>query len=253
MEHIILEQQQARYDLERKLHFLQLREDELVREVESAGDIFMVLYEAMAEREKNPIYMVKKLLKKPDPEFESRYNDAVEAESQLKRAEEELEACRKEKTQTAVQLTKLPSNDLLWVRARKEPDIIKTFAEGEARYCAERLAPLMDANWQALRELADFLKEHEGTLPFPQSEFNRLFDKSIAAGEACRPYLARFNKAMPFFENLFFSVKEYYYDPKDFIWNAKNGPGFHNRTVTAMKQVKDQKERIEMQLKILHI
>lgn len=253
MGHVILEQQQARYDLERKLHTLQLREEELAREVESSENIFMTLFDAMTEYEHSLACKMKKLLRKPDPELEELRSDTTLAESQLKQAEDELEACRKEKAKTAAQLVKLPSFALLWIRAKKEPDIIKIFAEGEARYCAERLIPLMEVNRQVLRELADFLRENERAVPFPQSEFNRLFDQSIAAGEACRPYLARFENAMDYFQNLFFSVKEYYYDPKDFIWNAKNGPSFHDRAAAAMKQVKSQKESIEMQLKILHI
>lgn len=248
----ILEQQKARYDLERKLHALQLREDELAQEVESAGNIFMVLYEAMAEHEKSLAYKMKKLFKKPDPEFVERYNDAVEAERQLKQAEDELEACRKDKAQIAVQLTKLPSHDLLRIRARKDPETYKVFSKAEAHYWAEKLDPLLNANWQALRELADFLRENEQAPKFPQSEFNRLFGASIAAAETCQRHLDKFRNALgQNHADLFFNIRQYYMDPKEFIWDARNGKSYSDRVITAMKQVREQQDRVKSSLEWL--
>ncbi len=252
MENVILEQQRSRYELEQMILDLDTKMPELEEQVDGAGAVFMTLYEYMAEREKNPVYLVKKLFKKDDAEFIQRYKDAVDAEAQLKKAEEALEAAKQEREQAASQLAKLPSIDLLRIRAKKDPETFKAFSKAEAHYCAQRLMSLMDANWQALQELADFLQEHEQAPKIPQSEFNRLLKASIAAAEACQPYLDTFRNALgQNISDFFFHIREYYLDPKEFIWDARNGRNYSDRVNTAMKQVREQKDRVHSSLEWL--
>ena len=73
MNHELLEQQKSRYELELRMHTLDEQIVELEERVDGAGAVFMTLYEYMAEREKHPVYLIRKLLKKDDPEFIERY------------------------------------------------------------------------------------------------------------------------------------------------------------------------------------
>ena len=168
----------------------------------------------------------------------------MEAEAQLKKAEEALEACKKERGQVGAQLLKLPTIDLLRIRAKKDPETMKVFADAEAHYCMERLIPLMDANVAALQELYDFLLEYKQAPKISQSEFNEFFKATIAAAEKCLPYLNRFQDALQYLPNLFFAIREYYVDPKGFLWSAKFGKDYTDRVLTAIEQVKTQKDRV---------
>lgn len=244
MNHELLQQQEDRYELERTIHALEQQLPELEERVDGAGAVFMTLYEYMAEREKHPVYLIKKLLKKDDAEFIRRYQDAVDAEAQLKQAEIALEACKNERAAAMTKLIKLPNISVMWVRAKKDPETVKVFAKAEAHYCMERLKPLMDANLDALKALADFLVENQYAPKIPQSEFNELLNASIAAAEACQPYLSRYQDALEFLPNFFFQIRDYYVDPKNFIWNAKFGKAFHDRVFTAIEQVSTQKDRV---------
>lgn len=250
MENNVLQQQAERYDLERQIRDLETREPELQERVDGASAVFMTLYEYMAAHEKSLTGRLKKLLKKQDDELVTRYNDAVEAERQLKQAEDALEACQNARKAAAEQLAKIPSIERLWAQAKKDQETARAFALAEAGYCAELLLPLMDANMQILQEFADFLADAEQGPKIPQSEFNAHFKAALAAAKECQPLLARFQNTLVYLPNLFFRIRDYYVDPQEFIWSAKNGRSYYDRVVAAKMQVAEQKDRVVSNLNL---
>ncbi len=241
MDNELLQQVKSFYDLEGQIKVLRKQEAELTERVEGAEAVLSTLSWELSDRENSIGAKLKKLLKKDDPELDALRDDVRQAEHQLSKVQNELAACKQELAAANSKKIRLPMLTTLRRRAQQDPETAKAFGKLELKCCVEQVNPLLDANRQALRELADFYREHKLEKPFPQTEFNRLFNGTIAAAEACMVYLTRIETVL---EGLKcpHSFKPYYYHYKDFLWDAGNGPDIEDRAKTAMQQIKAEKD-----------
>ena len=164
---------------------------------------------------------------------------------QLRAAKKQLEALLREQEALTARQKELKEKE----KALPSPEELRRtegkalWAEGEAKYCAEVLAPLLEENRKALLESRSLMR---GEHPEILSERKR---QEIYAGpniraERCLPWLHRLAEAMEVLE-MPFDMGDYYRSPAAYLVNSVAMHNRRDRVNNALDQVEEKQKLVK--------